>query len=589
AIYSSDVSQFDVSQTYQTLSALFGICLFLCLITIYITSFFYHTRLLKLGSYGVSVILCIGLVYTFVLDYNVITGESYPQMDNFVFKNPLVGNGWNKYVDLLVGILSCIIVLLLMFYSHFLKRVTQVVLASIVVVSLLSLQSAYAQRNDILARAKTPSNQIQAAHDDIQKYLPPFHHQLTAFSKTEQNIIVLLFDGFSGSHLQIVFQQFPEFEKKFNGFIYYPNTVSLDGNTSITAHTILTGFKTSAFNQRNGSIEDFRKNASKELKNTYIDFRNAGFDVQSYGMPHLEPDKDLGEGISIYPTNWIFSSNMDYSLYYEKMLGMSSQLQLLRSQNRPIGELTSLGLFYFAPYVFRHRIYAPRYSTVSGIEFADYAWIFATDKMKNISFLSGINTTSQLPSIVRNLNTSAKGKTFKYIHTLYTHYPFVLDSRTCVPSQTRSTQLPKQYVPFLEYPNHYDNEICAIKQAMILIDYLKKESIYDNTMIILVSDHSYNDLPAHNMPYQQSYGNAPNPLLMIKEFNANKPLQVDSRLMSNADVYGILCDTLQTCVGGGGMIFVKTTLKVERLSTPKTFNGRMKFKDAKTSILKRYG
>ena len=106
AIYSSDVSQFDISQTYQTLGALFGFFILSSFGLIYFTSFFYKTRLLKIGVYGVSVILCIGLVYTFVLDYNVVTGESYSQLDNFVFKNPNnLSTPLSRYVDLLVGIL----------------------------------------------------------------------------------------------------------------------------------------------------------------------------------------------------------------------------------------------------------------------------------------------------------------------------------------------------------------------------------------------------------------------------------------------------------------------------------------------------
>ncbi|WP_165815274.1 sulfatase-like hydrolase/transferase, partial [Helicobacter cinaedi] len=546
--YSSDVSQFDISQTYQTLGALFGFFILSSFGLIYFTSFFYKTRLLKIGTYGVSVILCIGLVYTFVLDYNVVTGESYSQLDNFVFKNPHnLSAPLAKYVDLLVGILACVMILICLRKQSLFKNTLICLLIAFGAVSTLNAAHIATQKMDLSYR-NIPISQEADSH--LRDLLPPFHHDLTSFSKDKENVLILLFDAFTGSHLQIIFEQFPELKQEFQGFTYYPNTLSLDGNTTITAHTILSGFKTSAFNQRDGSIKDFSNTAKNELERTYKTLRDVGFDVQSYGMPHIENNLSLGDSISVYPTNWIFSSNQDYSLYYERLIHLDDYLQVLRGQTQPVGELLSLGLFYFSPYVIRVGVvYTVNFRTDDNIEFADYTWIFAKEKLKNIRFLGGVNTTSVLPSIVRNLNADSQEKTFKYIHTLHTHYPWVLDADTCVPSQNASAKLPEQYRPFMLDFRHYNNEVCAMKETKILLDFLKGNGIYDNTMIVLVSDHSENDLIAHNMSNQPSFGNAPNPLLMIKNFHAYGNLKIDMRLMSNADVYGILCDEV---MGGGG-------------------------------------
>ena len=45
---------------------------------------------------------------------------------------------------------------------------------------------------------------------------------------------------------------------------------------------------------------------------------------------------------------------------------------------------------------------------------------------------------------------------------------------------------------------------------------------------------------------------------MIKNFKSNGDLKTDMRLMSNADVYGILCDEV---IGGGGGCNVNNILK----------------------------
>lgn len=525
AVYSSDVSQFDPTQTTTTLSTLFGIFLLSSFICIYATSFFYNTRLLKLGTFVVTVILLIGLSYTFILDYNVITGETYSQMDNFVFKNSHnISNPYAKYVDLAIGIGACIVSILLLYFARFWEKALKVISLTLVIVGLFSFFTIYTE-NKKLQEIKPSKN--------LDNLLPSFIHDLGAFSKDKQNVLVLLFDGFTGSHLKVILEQFEDFKDHLQGFTYYPNTLSLDGHTTRTAHTILTGHNLFAYAQKDKSIEQYNKIVTNALVDSFLQFASAGFEVQSYDMPHIDPS-DINN-----PHITIIKAKQDFLPYYEKMHNIQEQVQILRAQNRPIGEMVSIGLFYFSPYVFRTRIY-------KDFEFGNYSWIFGAKEQIG-SFINGISNISILPTIVRNLNTNANSKTFKYIHTLHTHYPFALDSSTCTPKMNSNTQLPQQYSPFISNKRHYDNEICAMKEVFILIDFLKENKIYDNTMLVLVSDHSYNDIIEHKQAYKPSIGNNPNPLLLIKDFNSNSALKVDSRLMSNADVYGILCDTLKSC------------------------------------------
>ncbi|QOQ91769.1 YidC/Oxa1 family membrane protein insertase [Helicobacter cinaedi] len=531
AIYSSDVSQFDISQTYQTLGALFGFFILSSFGFIYFTSFFYKTRLLKIGTYGVSVILCIGLVYTFVLDYNVVTGESYSQLDNFVFKNPHnLSAPLAKYVDLLVGILACVMILICLRKQSLFKNTLMCLLIAFGAVSTLNAAHIATQKMDLSYR-NIPISQEADSH--LRDLLPPFHHDLTSFSKDKENVLILLFDAFTGSHLQIIFEQFPELKQEFQGFTYYPNTLSLDGDTIRTAHTILTGHNLSAFANRNLSMQTYTDNITDSLLATYQTFRKYGFKVDSFAMPHIN-SSHTQENIDIYD-GWD-----NYFAAYSKMMDFDSTLQNLKKHNQPVGEMASMGLFYFAPYIFRTRIY-------KDFEFGNYSWIFGK-KQQIGSFINGVKHTSALPLIVRNLNVDSTSKTFKYIHTMHTHYPFALN-KDCMPEMDTQSQLPQQYRAFFLNIHHYDNEVCAMKETKILLDFLKDNGIYDNTMIVLVSDHSYNDLPTHNMPNQASFGNNPNPLLMIKKLKSNGDLKTDMRLMSNADVYGILCDEV---MGGGG-------------------------------------
>ena len=604
ALYSSDVTQFDSSQSLATLSALVGFFLLSSFLAIYITSFFYKTRLLKIGVFGFSVALLIGLIYSFILDFNIITGESYSEIDNFIFKNPhSIYSKECKFVDLAVGILSCVAVLGLF---RFALRATlaglKIAFIAFFVVSGVNLYKItkdistleaktanspsinsplgetfrpfenfeHSQTHSLASRPKFSKEAKASTADtrifsnanggesvgdsadsmesnadstdfiesttnpqvDYTNLLPPYHNALTAFSKDDINVLVLLFDGFSGSHLGHILEQFPQFREHLGGFTYYPNTISVDGHTTRTAHTILSGHAQAPYANKNKSMQEYADGIKDALLRTYSAFAKGGFDVQSFGMPYLQ-NADSSKGVSIY------DYSDDYFPAYKALHNIESLVQSLRVQNRPIGEMISMGLFYFAPYTLRTRVYRD-------FEFGSHSWIFGS-KVQIGGFINGLKNASQLPIIARNLNANAKGKTLKYIHTMHTHYPFSLDSTSsCVPRFSPPSQLPEAYKPFVANALHYDNEICAMREAFVILDFLKANGIYDNTMIVLVSDHSYNDIIEHNIP-KSSLGNNPNPLLLIKNFNAKAPLQVDSRLMSNADVYGILCDTFKVC------------------------------------------
>ncbi|RDU60651.1 hypothetical protein CQA63_01330, partial [Helicobacter marmotae] len=533
AVYSSDVSQFDATQSLNTLCALFGIFLLSSSLLIYLSSFLYKAfifkfSMLKLMSYGLSVILCIGVVYTFVLDYNVLTGEAYSQIDNFIFKNPhSIASEFSKYVDLLIGILSCVLIACLFYIKRYFLAGLKAMFVGLFVVWILSCVSIF---RDTINSLPPPLSYKSKSYEEL---LPSFHNELTTLSSKSQNVIVLLFDGFSGSHLRVILEQFPEFKESLEGFVYYPNTLSLDGHTSRTAHTILTGHKLSAFNNQHLSLQEYALASAKALKESYRDFQNAGFHIASFGMPYLSA-ADSAPNISIY------DDRESYTPAYEAFSGVEDIISAKRAHNRPIGEMLSIGLFYFSPYVFRLRIY-------KDFEFGNYSWLFGSSVQIG-SFINGVKNAAQLPMIVRDFKVSpTQGKSFKYIHTMHSHYPFMLDAHTCLPKLDYSSTIPKGYQAFLPNARHYDNELCAIKESIYMLELLKREGIYDNTMIVLVSDHSYNDIIEHNMPYKPSIGNNPNPLLMIKNFHAKGALKTDWRFMSNADVYGILCDELKAC------------------------------------------
>ena len=70
------------------------------------------------------------------------------------------------------------------------------------------------------------------------------------------------------------------------------------------------------------------------------------------------------------------------------------------------------------------------------------------------------------------------------------------------------------------------------------IDYLKENGIYDNTRIIIASDHgSYHSFTnSKSLPRNIEWFN---PLLMVKDFNEEKEFQINNEFMTQADVPAI--------------------------------------------------
>ncbi|MDR2143799.1 MAG: hypothetical protein LBP29_05470, partial [Treponema sp.] len=83
----------------------------------------------------------------------------------------------------------------------------------------------------------------------------------------------------------------------------------------------------------------------------------------------------------------------------------------------------------------------------------------------------------------------------------------------------------------------YHINIAAYKRLAEWFDFLKSAGVYDNTRIILVSDHgsqiNYVTKPRPGMP--ANFDNL-HPILLVKDFGAGGKLAFDNTFMTNADV-----------------------------------------------------
>jgi hypothetical protein len=110
--------------------------------------------------------------------------------------------------------------------------------------------------------------------------------------------------------------------------------------------------------------------------------------------------------------------------------------------------------------------------------------------------------------------------------------------------ETSFLQAP-EYRPVLNVTNYgnspfkkemaYHINAAALKRLAEWFEYLKERNLYDNSRIILVSDHGPepNFIIKTALPFNVEQFN---PLLMVKDFSARGNLKTDMTFMSNADV-----------------------------------------------------
>ena len=561
-LYSTDITQFDSTQTYATLSALFGAFVLISFMVIYALSFV-PKRFSNIVAFVLSVILFSGIVYSFIL-----VGD-YGAMDRFILqKAPEKSTGqiFEFIVVLLLGIA------LMAFALKKLKIAMQIILATLFIVSgvnalqivnkrmeanvssFSSLEESEANKaiqnnKNGLPRltSKSRNDSIDSpslADGDSAKFSPslaegdkgggydsikpPYADSpLFSYSKTEKNIVVIVLDMFSGSHTPYILEQFPEFKTQLDGFTLFPNAISSSNATTYSMPSIIGGEHYTIYNM-NKRKDNHAKSEANAYKSIGLSFANAGYNA-SYLMYAIEAREKLLNESKI---TWIDNTEIFKAHFLEQHPEIAEQLQ---NEHYDIVKLISFGVFKFVPNAYRAKIYN------DGLWLQD---IRKVDKGTVISHLATFYATTHIG------NTNATKPTFKFIHTSMTHAPYgiYLNNGQCEYLSDKTIwENTNPHISAMEYGKysyqHFDTELCALTYLAYYIQWLKDEGIYDNTQILIVSDHAGDD--SINTPKLSPRTIGADIIFLFKDFKERGNLKIDSRLMASYDIASIFCANLK--------------------------------------------
>ena len=381
-------------------------------------------------------------------------------------------------------------------------------------------------------------------------------------SKEEENVVILMLDRATSAYFPYMLEENPTLKAQFDGFTYYPNTASFGAHTIFALPSLLGGYEYTpeAINARDDELLKDKHNES--LKVLPKLFSENGFDVAvcdpslaNYGWIADTSIYDDMDNVNAYITigNSVFQ-NMDAYNSIEDTLNRN---------------FFCYAIFKASPLVIQKTLYndglynaanvanvSTEETEVDQTEITDDTATQVLDGLNkatgpNTQFLDNYAVLNKLPNITKE---GDKGGLVIMINEL-THRPTLLQQ----PDYTYSTtvdntgrNLTKTYknqtitLSTTRQVTNYDCNMAAYIELGKWFDYLRENDMYDNTKIIIASDHGFcleqytdriiggkawnND---NSNPNDTMYYNA---LLLTKDFNKTGEIKINDTLMTIADV-----------------------------------------------------
>ena len=474
--------------------------------------------------------LIVIVLFVFVVDYMFFGGKSGQLSLALRFDDGLV----SETTDILMNIaVVCVLIILLSVLYRFKKDVIRFVeIAAIITMIVVSSMNMF----NINKTVKNYSLMLKSeTNEDIGFGL----------SRDNENVVVIILDRAIGRFLPYIFEELPYLQEQYAGFTFYPNTLSYGRVTKSGIPALYGGYEYTPFEINKRENENLQDKVYESFKVMPYLFDDNGFDV-------TVTDPTLGS------TPEIYEEREDIKVF--NTLGNVR----LKESDRLVDyryERLKRNVFCYALVKCVPNVVQPFMYNGGAYNSIDTFNDFYTE---NISVGRGIMQTfidnyAVLASLSELTDTDNKNDTFTLIYNSASHEDTLLREPDYVPDdeidnteydnihQYRNSILDEEAIELDNQHdmNHYQVNAASLIQIGKWLDSLREKGIYDNTRIIIVSDHgNYLDVLDRN-DISDSIDNVScfNPLLLYKDFNANE-FTVDYSLMTNADTVKLAADGL---------------------------------------------
>lgn len=483
------------------------------------------------------------ILVSFALLYGLInvfgfTGD-YGDMSHFIFNDGIEIESSDIQLNVLSGIIAfCLTVVVFLKFSRLFKKTLILILISLIIFSLNEARVFSSIMEDVNA---------SGVGDNF-----------FTLSKKGKNVIILMLDRFIGGFVPQILELLPELNNDLEGFVYYQNSLSPASYTIGGVPAIMGGWDYTVRNA-NTTRQDIPliKKLDESARILPYNFNKAGFDVtiisnDIYGWFEKDNRENIGSSVYIEP---------DFPKFREKWLEKHEK------ENKDDGDsirkkLLFFGLFRTAPVFLRESIYdngewhvndeIEKISTKKEEETKDekkFIYFHQKSKHRKDTTLKYYAALEFLPDLSKVTNDSQNR--FFYMTNDLTHEPHVVN-RDFEYEITGKIGYPrdlyKKFNKNLNSLKHLYTDAAAIRLVNEWFKWMKKNDVYDNTRIIIVSDHGramYDPFfKNQKIPGARKKGHPTDfdNLLLVKDFNSKGPLKFESEFMSSADVPALALD-----------------------------------------------
>ncbi len=417
--------------------------------------------------------------------------------------------------------------LLYLFSRKFGRSVVPVLLTALVAISSMSVVNMVQIRQSV--------DQALAGDYAESVQLP--------LSKNGKNVVVLMLDRALGEYVPCMFSEKPELAEKFDGFTYYPNTISFGGATLYGAPALVGGYEYTPVEINSRADQTLVSKHDEALKVMPTLFADNGYQVTVCDPPYA--------GYQWLPDLTIYGDDSRIQTYITKGMYLDDE----QKEQMPISNRRNFFVFSVMktlPLLIQETIYdSGNYNQVNFFHRSGQV-------LESPSRASGIPTGFlQSYTVMQNLSnltavTDSDTNTFLFLSNDVTHDTALLQEPEYVPSEivdntaydaanagrfTTNGRTLDMDDPVRMH--HYHSNMAAMLLLADWFDYLREAGVYDNTRIILVSDHgrALNQIEEMTVPLGDESVNleAYLPLLMVKDFDAHG-FSSREDFMTNADV-----------------------------------------------------
>ena len=445
-------------------------------------------------------------VYLFSYDYGNLS-------QTFAFENKIIfeNKGLFYVIPPLLVMLFATVLFVLSKYKTFRNAVLPVLISVCLAEAALGIYKS----NFIIAKWNANKENLLAAKNaGKQKDMTPVFNLARAESG-KKNVVVIFLDRGINSFVPRFMEHWPELKKSFDGFTWYKNSLSFGNFTTVGAPAMTGGYEYTPekINERSDELlRDKHNEASLVLPKLFLD---AGWSVTITDppLPNYSEKTDLS-AFKKYPEMKVSELAGRYD---------SNYLEAINSKGREVDKICKKQARNFCLI----QVLYPKAR--------QYFYNIVKDAINETSFehnYASLFFFNQLTEF------NSEKDNFFFIENDATHPDsdapdWGTDNRLLISED--------EIKPFYDFKDskdlvHYRVNALCIRAVGKWLDYLKENNAYDNTRIIIVSDHGrgihleeYKDFKDYEAP---AFFSA---LLMYKDFSAHGEVQTDSSFMMNAD------------------------------------------------------